>query len=187
MRKLMWLVCGIGLSAAAYGDTFTFSVIPGTGDISGSPGSTVGWGYSITNKSTTDWLGELGLTAGVFTNGVANAIFDYPIIAPGQTVTEFFNASVPLGLYEFTWNATAPVGSVNSGAFLLTGSFYADESDADNDSNEISTEIDSQSFSVTVSSVPELGSWILLVTVMAGVVLIKMFCSAGFSNRSAGH
>ena len=37
----------------ANADTFAFNTIPSGGVISGPAGSTIGWGYSITNSSVT--------------------------------------------------------------------------------------------------------------------------------------
>src|SRR5580698_1849279 len=131
MRKFIWLMLSIVSPAVTFADTFSFSATPNGGDISGAQGQTVGWGYSITNNSTTDWLGTLNLSvASPFQNGFFTFIFDFPVIAPGATATESFDQSVPQGLYEFTWDVGAPVGFVNSGLFALQGGFYGDEADA---------------------------------------------------------
>lgn len=53
----------------AYGDSFTFDTLPTSGKISGLPGSTVGWGFSITNESSSDWLIPTNLTADPFLHG----------------------------------------------------------------------------------------------------------------------
>jgi hypothetical protein len=51
-------------------------------------------------------------------------LFDFPIVAPGETVTETFDAAVSQGLYQLTWNADAPVAFVNSGDFTVTADWY---------------------------------------------------------------
>jgi hypothetical protein len=88
----------------------------------------VGWGYSITNDSSTQWLVTADLTTtGSFQNGTPNTgIFDFPIIAPDTTVNVSYNAATGTGLFAFTWNSTAPIGFTNSGQFDLTGFFCAD-------------------------------------------------------------
>jgi hypothetical protein len=45
----------------SFADTYTFSPVPLSGDIEGAPGSVIGWGYSITNDSSTDWLETLAV------------------------------------------------------------------------------------------------------------------------------
>lgn len=100
---------------------FTFAVVPA--DISGAPGDTVGWGYSITNTSGDFWLLLTDLSLGTFSDGVINVLFDAPSIAPLDTVVRSYDPGVA-GLAEFTWDPTAPIGSFNSGFFEVTGEFY---------------------------------------------------------------
>ena len=84
--KIILVCCTLlVLSTAVYADPFTFSMLPGDGNISGTSGSTIGWGYTITNLST-NWLLTTNLSADLFLNGTANALFDFPILAPGATL-----------------------------------------------------------------------------------------------------
>jgi len=50
-----------------------------------------------------------------FLYGTANLLFDFPEVAPGQTVMESFDPVGLTGLYEDVLNASAPGGSVDSG------------------------------------------------------------------------
>jgi hypothetical protein len=120
-------------AAAATGGqaSIIFTLLPGAG-ISGVPGSTVGWGYSITNGST-DYLQPTGLATGSFSGLDPNSIFDFPEIAPGQTVTEQFSTStlngpcsfLDCGLYEVMIpNGTAP--ETVTGTFTISALFYVD-------------------------------------------------------------
>lgn len=114
----------VASAAANPGPIFTFSTVPSSGDISGAPGQTIGWGYSITNENSADYLVLTNLDAGTFLNGVASGLFDFPILAPGETVTENFDAAVSQGLYELTWNSGAPDAFVNSGNFTVMADWY---------------------------------------------------------------
>jgi hypothetical protein len=107
-----------------YADSFTFSTLPGTGNVAGPAGSTVGWGYSLSNQSLTDWLVTTAISAGTFLYGTPSAIFDFPILAPGATISVPFSAVGGLGLYQLTWSATAPGGFVNSGTFDLSAEWW---------------------------------------------------------------
>lgn len=121
----------VWLSSTAVADslTFSFGTLPATGAVAGPAGSTVGWGYTITNNSLTDWLVPTALNEGVFLNldptVVPNpdVLFDFPVVAPGQTVTLAYTPNTA-GLFQITWASTAPQGFVNSGLFVLSADFY---------------------------------------------------------------
>lgn len=110
--------------AAANGLAFDFGLLPGT-TIAGAPGATIGWGYEITNLSEV-WLMAVGVDAGLFEHADVNAgLFDFPVIAPGDTLSVPYGGG--LGLYELTWHTDAPLGFVNSGVFRLSVEFYAED------------------------------------------------------------
>jgi hypothetical protein len=119
------VILTILFAATTYADTFTFSTVPGSGNLSAAAGSTVGWGYSVTNNSLTQWLVFASLDPSAsFANGTANAdVFDFPIVAPLSTLTQAYDGTN--GLYEFTWNAGAPAGSSNSGNFVLGAEWWS--------------------------------------------------------------
>ncbi|HTU46851.1 MAG TPA: hypothetical protein VMF91_17425 [Bryobacteraceae bacterium] len=112
-------------------DTFTFTTEPSPGDVAGPAGTTIGWGYSITNNSSTDYLDLTGIDGSLLlaTDGTPDASpFDFPILAPGQTVTEYYEddpsgPGTSVGLFQFTWNSDVPVGTMETGYFELYGAF----------------------------------------------------------------
>jgi hypothetical protein len=145
--------------------TILFSLLPADGNLSGAPGSTVGWGYSLTNTSTTDWYMATNLNADSFSNGTPTPLFDFPILAPGDTLTESFDSVGGVGLYQLQWDATAPAGFVNSGNFVLSGQWW--DGDPFDGGNYIADATDvSLSYSATVTSsinpIPEPSSLALL-------------------------
>lgn len=105
-----------------FADDISFSLIPATGDISGLAGSTVGWGYTITND-TSDWLVTMSLSADAFQDGTPDSFFDFPALAPDTSATVDFVAGVS-GVYQLTWDTTAPFGFVDSGTFILSSDYY---------------------------------------------------------------
>lgn len=124
--RAMLLVLLFGGTACA--DDFTFALVPSSGAISGAPGTTIGWGYTVTNLSTTNWLTFSALSADPFANATPNAfLFDFPVLAPLATITVTYDPVNGLGLYEITWDPTAPVGFTNLGVFFLTGEFFASD------------------------------------------------------------
>src|SRR5215472_3610945 len=110
---------------AAAAEIYDFSVLPEGRAIAGAPASTIGWGYSIHNESTSLWLVTTGLDLGVFQDGTPNLLFDYPALAPGESVTVPFNQADSTGLAELTWDSSAPFGFTNSGTFALTAQWWS--------------------------------------------------------------
>jgi protein-disulfide isomerase len=152
-------------------DVYMFSTIPGSGNISGAPGATIGWGYSITNESTSDWLLATNLGADSFAFGTPTLLFDFPEVAPGATVTEVFDPIGLTGLYEDVLNDSAPNGSVDSGDFVLSAQWY--EGDPFNGGTLIGDAVDTDAaYTATVtssSSTPEPSSFVLLAS---GILLM---------------
>jgi hypothetical protein len=142
MRRIFAVaLVGIGIIVAASGAradslSFGFSLEPAGGAITGSPGSTIGWGYDVTNNSASDFLLLSAVNSLVSFDpkfgpealiGVA-AGNPPPLLAPGASQTVFFNAS-PLdlsnqtGLFELALSPNAPLGTL-TGQFDLTGDFF---------------------------------------------------------------
>jgi len=113
-------------SVAAFADTYTFSLIPTNGSIQGAAGSMIGWGYTITNDSSSNWLDALAVNAGIFQHATLDSgdYFDFPVVAPDSTITVSFAAAggsgFGAGLAALIWDANAPVGFTNSGNFDLS-------------------------------------------------------------------
>jgi len=159
-------------------DVLTFDLIPESGDVSGPAGSTVGWGYSITNESITDWLLTTNLVSDSFLYGSPTPLFDFPEVAPGTTATESFDPVGLAGLYQDVLNASAPAGSLDSGNFVLSAQWY--DGDPFNGGNFIADAPDTNaaySATVTGSAVPEPGSFLLIA---GGLLLLGI---PGFWSR----
>ena len=111
MRCVAALVLTLAFAPAASAGPITFELLPASGAISGDAGSTIGWGYSVTNDSESR-LELTGIGADWFEHALADASpFDYAILAPGVTHSVAFDAVAPLGLYRLTWDALAPAAS----------------------------------------------------------------------------
>lgn len=102
---------------------WTFSTLPLDGAVSGEVGSTIGWGYTISNLDETNWLALSTLDSDLFQFGTPDAsVFDYPILAPGASVSVPYDGL--FGLFQLTWDLDAPVGFVNSGLFTAGADWY---------------------------------------------------------------
>jgi hypothetical protein len=118
----------------AYGDSITFTVDPVSGDVSGAPGTTVGWGFTIDN-TTDDSLfldgtffceaGEDPVVGPDFTCGPNLGASTYTdivasntgIIGPGVTTQVFDGVSNGVGAYSI--DPLATVGETDSGTLVV--------------------------------------------------------------------
>jgi hypothetical protein len=183
-RCLYWFSLALAVLLATHAvradETVTFTVLPP--DVSGPAGTTVGWGFSITNNSTTDYLDIAGIDASVFQDGTPDSspfVFSFFPLAPGATETQAYDPLDDLGLFQLTWDADAPVGFTDSGSFGLYGAF-CDPSLGDTtcaeDFSVPSTDLVFANYSATVissstSSVPEPSSLFLLFMGLCGLGL----------------
>jgi hypothetical protein len=152
-------------------DSFAFDLLPPSGSVFGEPGSTIGWGYGIENPSATEWLLLSSVGADPFLHGVPDgSIFDLPILGPGALIT---TAYVPgtSGLFEFTWDLTAPIGFTNSGTFFVSAEWW--DGDPFGGGNFLRFATDQRAaYSAMVtpySAVPEPGVLLLVLTGLAGI------------------
>ncbi len=112
------------LSTPAHATPFTFAVTldPAGGAISGAPGETVGWGFTIENFDPDHWLEIFAVDSDLFDTGEPTAL-TVPLVAPGATFTEAFSIGLT-GLYQVAIDPGAPAGSFDAGTFLLSANWY---------------------------------------------------------------
>jgi hypothetical protein len=165
----------LAAATALAAPSFGFQVLPPGGAVSGPPGATVGWGYELTNTSS-NWLELTALDSDPFTNGTPSSLFDFPILAPGASVSVLYDGTS--GLFQLTWDPGAPLGFVNSGLFVVSGAFW--DGDPLAGGNFIEPAADqSGAYSATVAGVPEPATLLLLLG--SGMVMLAQ--ARGRSRR----
>jgi hypothetical protein len=161
----------IFLSATLFAGVTSASIVtftPLPSDITATSGSTVGWGYSISNQ-TAYWVVSFGLANSGIVNGSITDIFDYPVVDPGQTVAQNYAFNPPggfgnsVGLFEYSVPTEAPAGFVESGTFTFTYQLFTANPDLNPMALSVGNTVDqSAPFSATISSpistVPEPGT-----------------------------
>ena len=110
---------------------------PSNGAVTGTPGSTVGWGFTLSNDSGflipslvvfCEGAFNAGCTPtfGTFTDFAAQLQFN----VVGPTVTETFDNATQQGIGSFTINSNAPINVTDTGTiYLVYDTFSCDITD----------------------------------------------------------
>lgn len=170
MRNLLVALCLAALPTMA-ADIYTFTV-PDSVTVASLAGVVTGWGYTLQNQSSTEWLVTTGLTAGTFQHATPDLLFDFPDVAPGATVTVPYNPLTLAGLYQIAWDANTPSGFVNSGTFTLSAEWWS--GDPLNGGTRIGTAPSaSQSYTATVTPEPATVTLMALSLLLFGVIGVR--------------
>jgi hypothetical protein len=175
MTRLLSLTA---LAVALTGVTAAAPVLtlnPSNGVVSGTPGSTVGWGFTLSNDSGFLVPSLLVFCEGAFNAGCTPTFGTFTDFAAqlqlnvvGPTVTEAFNNATKQGIGSFAINANAPAGVTDTGTiFLVYDKFSCDITDANcNPVQTAFSQLLSAPASVNIvgvgATVPEPGSGSLL-------------------------
>lgn len=160
---------------AAWAQQWSAATMPLDGNIAGTAGARIGWGYQIDNQEATNWLVLTGLSADAVQHAVADSLFDLPIIAPGASAMTAYAGAT--GLYALTWDADAPVGFVNFGSFVLSAEWWDGDPLAGGQFLALADDI-SLNYSALVTQVPELPPAAMLLLGLAALQLRRRFSRA---------
>ena len=184
LRLTAWAIAFTAVTAAAP----LLTLNPSNGVVSGTPGSTVGWGFTLSNDS-----GFLIPSLVVFCEGAFNAgcsptfgtftdfAAQYQFNVVGPTVTETFDNATRQGIGSFTVNSNAPIGVADAGTiYLVYDTFSCDITDNNcNPTQTAFSQVLSAPASVNIvgGAVPEPGS--------AGLFVIGLALLAACLRKAA--
>ena len=134
MKKSLVVILMVGLFALCAQATPNLTLIPSSGTVNGSAGTTVGWGFTVTNDDPSDWLvlndsfftpsNTLG-TDSTYTDLIAS---QFVVVDPGSSSgAQPYNPSVPTGIGSLTLPSTAPEGQVAMGTIFLDYSVFSQD------------------------------------------------------------
>ncbi len=195
MTRILYMavlgLCLMGLTASA--DTVTLDLTPSSGTVSGLPGDTVGWGYTIDNETddtlivANSYFCEPGQdplfttcasTLGSYTDFIAN---NGTLIGPDSPASQDFGPNSGVG--EYVINSSASGGQSDTGSIVVLYDLYDDNFDQVGGTMELSApaEVD---VTGAISPVPEPGLASLLALGFAALIA----CRAGAkrSDRAEG-
>ncbi|MEO8593734.1 MAG: PEP-CTERM sorting domain-containing protein [Candidatus Solibacter sp.] len=166
-KRALTILLMAGMAVAAHAGP-VFQVLPG-GTVGDFPGTTVGWGFTITN--TTDYLVVTGSQFSpapfAFFGSYQDLIGTGPLIVLGpspepQTLTELFNLSLGTGVGAFHIAATA-AGRLDGQLIVDYALFSVDPNDPNFDPDTDLLVADAQlSAPVSVFATPEPASLLLI-------------------------
>lgn len=109
-------------------DNLTFTLSNG-GATSGTPGSTTGWGFTLTN--TLNYVVIESSAFGITQNGGDGSYTDiigseFVVVGSGSSpIVQAFGESGPTGVGRFAISPSAPIGDVVLGTIVLTTDIFS--------------------------------------------------------------
>jgi hypothetical protein len=178
IRTLLLAVCLAGLCMQA---APVLQLNPASGVVSGAPGSTIGWGFTLTNTSDFVLVNGSSFTPFTLYGTYQDFIgaFNFIVAGPAPespTVTQAFNLAAHTGIGAFSILSTAPPGTLVLGNLVINYSVFSQSPNDPNFNPDTSTIVSDASLTVpvTVNIAPEPASgWLL----MAGALVLA--CGTG--------
>jgi hypothetical protein len=132
MKRFVILLALLAFLPAVARATPMLILDPANGAVSGTPGSTVGWGFTLTNDSGYLVPSSVVFCEGAFNSGCAatfGTFWDfaaqYQFNVVGSTLTQTFDNATQQGIGSFTINANAPTGVTDLGTIYMVYDIFS--------------------------------------------------------------
>ena len=164
--------------------TVILQLDPANGVVSGTPGATVGWGFTLSNNADYLVVTSASFTAplsiGTFTDYISQQFF-----VVGPPLRQEFDPILMTGIGSFAIDSNATIGSVVNNPIVLTYDLFSvspNDPSFDPDTDTISnSNIVTASASVRV--IPEPASIVLFTVGLIGLRVSKTFNQGNKENR----
>ena len=169
MNRIVLVLMAAAFASWAQADSLTLT--PTSGVVAGAPGTAVGWGFTLTDTSPSNWVVLNDSTFigspvyGSYADYVSLAFYVAGPAPESPTVAQAWNQALQLGVGTFLIYATDPGGILIPGTINVDYSVFSqDPNDPNFDPNSFVT---AGTFSdpVQIQVTPEPASWILLMGV----------------------
>ena len=171
MQRVLFGLLTIGLPILSLQGAPILQLNPSGGLIAGSPGATIGWGFTLTNSS--DYLVVTGSSFtppslyGVYQDYIGT--YNLLVVGPSPespVVSQSFSSTFLSGVGAFTINSTAPFGAAVTGDLVVHYSLFSQDPNTPNFDPITSLLVTDASISqpTAVDVVPEPCSLFLLLT-----------------------
>jgi hypothetical protein len=182
MKQCLTLMALAVLTAAQQWAAPILTLDPVNGIINGAPGTTVGWGFTLSNDVGFIVPSLIVFCEGAFDPSCTNTHGTFTDFAAqfqtnvvGTTVTQSFDDATRQGIGSFAINQNAPVGAQNVGTiFLVYDTFDCDITNPSCSPTQTGfSDLVAVSAQVNVTNVPEPSSFGIFAT--AALVLLSRF------------
>jgi hypothetical protein len=178
-RSVLILMAAAAFAVAAQASDFSISLSPSSGPVTGGPGQAVGWGFTLTDSSPTDFivLGNSSFVGtplyGSYTDYIASSSQLY-VAGPfpeSSNIVSPWNQASQWGTGEFDLYSTDPVGTIFSGVLNIQYDVFSVDPNDPSFVPDVDT-VGSGTFSenISVEVTPEPSTWTLMLLPFAGLI-----------------
>lgn len=166
MNRIVLVLMAAAFATCAQADTLTLT--PTSGVVGGLPGTAVGWGFTLTDTSTTNWLvlnDSYFVGSPVYGSYVDYVVSNFYVAGPGSPLQVTWDQGSLSGTGEFDIYATDQSGIPIPGTINVDYTVFSEDPTSVNFDPSSFVATGTFSDPVQIQVTPEPASWILLMGV----------------------